>query len=55
MDDILAAFGLMPPAYTFFGPADYVSHTGERPIAFTWRLREPLQPALLQQAKLAMG
>ena len=30
-------FGTSP--YLFLGPASYVSHTGDRPIAITWRLR----------------
>ena len=30
-------FGTSP--YLFLGPATYVSHTGDRPIAITWRLR----------------
>jgi superfamily II DNA or RNA helicase/HKD family nuclease len=29
-------------AFWFLGPATYVSHEGERPIAFTWRLKYPL-------------
>lgn len=29
-------------AYLFAGPITYVSHTGEKPIALTWRLRHPL-------------
>ncbi|MEQ1761321.1 MAG: DUF3427 domain-containing protein, partial [Vicinamibacterales bacterium] len=28
--------------YTFLGPADYVSHKGERPISFVWKLRTPM-------------
>ena len=28
--------------YFFAGPADYVSHRGERPIGFTWELRNSL-------------
>lgn len=28
--------------YLFLGPADYVSHTGERPIQITWSLRHPM-------------
>ncbi|BDZ64118.1 DUF3427 domain-containing protein [Agromyces mangrovi Wang et al. 2018] len=28
--------------YTFLGPAKYVSHEGERPISFTWRLDSPM-------------
>ena len=33
-------FGTSP--YLFMGPAQYVSHTGDRPIAITWRLSQPL-------------
>jgi hypothetical protein len=29
-------------AFWFLGPADYVSHTGERPMAVIWKLRHPL-------------
>jgi superfamily II DNA or RNA helicase len=29
-------------AYTCLGPANYVSHTGDRPIAITYRLRHPM-------------
>ncbi len=43
--------GTMP--YTFLGPADYVSHEGNRPMAITWRLRHPMPPALLQVARVA--
>jgi hypothetical protein len=41
--------------YVFLGPADYVSHVGERPIAITWRLREPMPAELFQQARVAVG
>jgi hypothetical protein len=33
-------FGTSP--YLFLGPATYVSHTGDRPIAITWRLETPM-------------
>jgi hypothetical protein len=33
-------FGTSP--YLFLGPAHYVSHTGDRPIAITWRLDEAI-------------
>lgn len=33
-------FGTSP--YLFLGPATYVSHTGDRPIAITWRLEAPM-------------
>ena len=31
--------------YTFIGLADYVTHTGDRPIAITWKLRKPMRAA----------
>jgi superfamily II DNA or RNA helicase len=33
--------GLTVP-YTCLGPADYVQHSGERPIAITWKLHRPM-------------
>ena len=33
-------FGTAP--YLFLGPATYVSHTGDRPIAITWKLQTPM-------------
>lgn len=33
-------FGTSP--YLFLGPATYVSHTGDRPIAITWKLHTPM-------------
>ena len=41
--------------YTFLGPADYVSHKADRPIAFVWRLRRPMPAALFRDAKVAAG
>jgi superfamily II DNA or RNA helicase len=41
--------------YTLLGPADYVSHTGERPIAFVWRLQRPMPASLFRDAKVAAG
>jgi hypothetical protein len=29
-------------AFWFLGPASYVRHESERPMAITWRLRHPL-------------
>lgn len=34
-------------AFWFLGTANYVSHTGERPIGFTWKLDYPLPASLL--------
>lgn len=39
--------------YTFLGPADYVSHKGERPISFVWRLRRPMPAGMFTKAKVA--
>jgi len=33
-------FGTSP--YLFLGPATYLSHTGDRPIAITWKLQAPM-------------
>jgi hypothetical protein len=34
-------------SFTFFGPMDYVSHEGDRPISITWRLRNSMPPETL--------
>jgi hypothetical protein len=39
--------------YTLLGPADYVEHRGERPIAITWRLRNPIPADLYEEFKVA--
>ena len=39
--------------YTFLGPVDYVSHKGERPIAFVWKLRRPMPADFFRAAKVA--
>jgi len=41
--------------YTFLGPADYVSHTAERPIQFVWQLHRPMPADFFRQAKVAAG
>lgn len=41
--------GTMP--FTFLGPASYVEHRGERPVAFTWRLPQPMPEALFEVAR----
>lgn len=40
--------------YTLLGPADYVSHTSDRPIALVLRLRRPMPAALFRDAKVAV-
>jgi superfamily II DNA or RNA helicase/HKD family nuclease len=42
-------------AYTFLGAVDYVEHTGERPMAVTWRLRRPMPADFYREAKVAAG
>lgn len=36
--------------YTFLGNADYVSHEGERPVSFVWRLHNAIPAELLPKA-----
>ncbi|QSO49287.1 DUF3427 domain-containing protein [Alicyclobacillus mengziensis] len=35
--------------YTFLGLANYVSHTGSRPMNVTWRLHRPIPAAFLKK------
>ncbi|MGB2850330.1 MAG: DUF3427 domain-containing protein, partial [Solirubrobacterales bacterium] len=37
--------------FHFLGPATYVSHEGERPVAFTWRLKHPMPEELFEVAR----
>jgi superfamily II DNA or RNA helicase/HKD family nuclease len=41
--------------YTFLGPCDHVSHKGDRPVAFVWRLRRAMPAGLFREAKVAAG
>jgi superfamily II DNA or RNA helicase len=43
-------FGTSP--YLFLGPATYVSHTGEKPIAITWKLQHAMPIDFFNTAKL---
>ncbi|MER6946720.1 DUF3427 domain-containing protein [Nonomuraea sp. NPDC000554] len=47
--------GLGAPPYTYAGPMRYVSHEGERPIRFLWRLDHPLPPDVFHYAKATAG
>jgi superfamily II DNA or RNA helicase/HKD family nuclease len=38
--------------YLFLGPASYSTHTGDRPIAITWRLDHPMPTDLFQAASV---
>lgn len=42
-------------AFWFLGPASYVSHEGERPMAVTWRLRHPIPGDLYTKFCAAIG
>lgn len=42
-------------AFHFLGPASYVSHEGEAPMAVTWRLQHPLPGDLFQQFAAAVA
>ena len=37
--------------FTFLGPATYLEHKGDRPVAFTWRLPEPMPESLFEIAR----
>jgi hypothetical protein len=37
--------------FTFLGPAEYVSHKGERPVQFIWRLKTPMPAELFESAR----
>jgi superfamily II DNA or RNA helicase/HKD family nuclease len=39
--------------YTFLGPARYVSHSGERPMAIVWELQRPMPTRFFSESKLA--
>ncbi|MFI7589458.1 DUF3427 domain-containing protein [Spongisporangium articulatum] len=41
--------------YVFLGPADYESHTGERPMAITWKLRKPMPTEVFIAARAAIA
>jgi hypothetical protein len=42
-------------AFHFLGPADYVSHVGEAPMAVTWKLRQPMPGDLFQAFAAAVA
>lgn len=39
--------------YIFLGPASYISHVGERPIAITWNLQHAVPTEFFANATLA--
>ena len=48
------AWGRTQP-FTFLGPATYVSHTGERPMAIVWRLHRAMPMDVFKAARVAAG
>lgn len=48
------AWGRTQP-FTFLGPATYVSHTGERPMAIVWRLHRAMPLDVFKAARVAAG
>ena len=47
------ALGTSP--YVFLGPADYVSHEGDRPMAITWRLHRPMPTEIFLASRAAVA
>jgi hypothetical protein len=41
-----------PQSFICLGPAQYVKHSGDRPIAITWKLRHALPADVYRQASL---
>ena len=41
--------------YMFLGNADYVSHEGEKPVGFIWKLHEPIPAELLPKANKSIA
>ncbi len=48
-----SALGTSP--YVFLGPADYVSHERDRPMAITWRLRQPMPTEVFIASRAAVA
>jgi superfamily II DNA or RNA helicase/HKD family nuclease len=46
-------FGAQP--YLFLGSAKYVSHTGNRPMAITWKLEHPMPAEFFESASVLAG
>lgn len=40
----------IPEAYTFLGEASYVSHSGDMPISFIWRMKEEIPASMMKKA-----
>lgn len=47
--------GAYTAPYTFLGNADYVSHEGEKPVSFIWKLHSPIPAELLPKANKSIA
>ena len=47
--------GAYTAPYTFLGNADYVSHEGEKPVSFVWKLHVPIPAELLPKANKSIA
>ncbi|OBK55138.1 DUF3427 domain-containing protein [Mycobacterium kubicae] len=47
------ALGTSP--YVFLGPASYISHEGDKPMAITWRLHHPMPTEVYQASTVAVA
>ena len=52
---LFARQGVKDRAFWFLGPATYVGHEGERPMAITWELTHPLPGDLYAQMAAAVA
>jgi hypothetical protein len=43
------------PPYIYAGPANYVSHTGDRPMRIIWKLDRELPADVFHAARVATG
>jgi superfamily II DNA or RNA helicase len=48
-------YSLGTSPYVFLGPADYVSHEGEKPMAITWRLRRAMPTEVFMASRAAVA
>jgi hypothetical protein len=52
---LFARLSVEERGFYFLGPATYVRHTGEQPMAVTWRLHHPLPGDLFQAFAAAVA
>ena len=46
------AEGDVPESFVYLGPMEYISHEGECPISFEWRLKYPMPASVYEWAKI---